>query len=249
MQIPDVLKHAEVDEWIKCVDKESFAAARRLIRTEGLLCGGSSGSAMAAALKYLKSDEGWKRFGGVEGANVVVLLADSWAFFFVASLIELMEWLQDSELHHGGLGLGEGRGAREGGGGGVGDDAAPRVAVVSFGHLVFGSSYSVYSVQAFLVHGQKEEASDGEGVRSAGRRQLSLRPPLSTSTAARDGRRLRSSPLCRPRGLRLSGTAPPLALTSAVPLTPLPDPSQDERGRLQGCDLVPCLPSLSSSPR
>jgi len=40
-----------VDEYVKTEDEESFLMARRLIKEEGLLCGGSSGSAMIAALK------------------------------------------------------------------------------------------------------------------------------------------------------------------------------------------------------
>lgn len=75
-QIPDVLKHEAVDRWIKCDDASSFAAARRVIRTEGVLCGGSSGSAISCALKFLKSEEGRRDFD-VEGKNVVILLADS----------------------------------------------------------------------------------------------------------------------------------------------------------------------------
>ena len=41
--IPDVLDRELIDEWIKSEDRESFLMARRLIRQEGLLCGGSSG--------------------------------------------------------------------------------------------------------------------------------------------------------------------------------------------------------------
>jgi cystathionine beta-synthase len=76
--VPDVLSRipGDVDTWIKTDDDEAFAAARRLIRTEGLLVGGSSGSALAGALRWLKTGEGWERFGNVEGANVVVLLPD-----------------------------------------------------------------------------------------------------------------------------------------------------------------------------
>ena len=48
---PDVLDNNLVDEYIKTEDEESFIMARRLIKEEGLLCGGSSGSAMVAALK------------------------------------------------------------------------------------------------------------------------------------------------------------------------------------------------------
>jgi len=48
---PDVLDNSLVDEYVKTKDEESFILARRLIKEEGLLCGGSCGSAMAAALK------------------------------------------------------------------------------------------------------------------------------------------------------------------------------------------------------
>jgi len=67
--IPDVLDRSLVDSWIKTDDKESFIMARRLIREEGLLCGGSSGSAMVAALQVAKNYK--------KGQRVVVLLADS----------------------------------------------------------------------------------------------------------------------------------------------------------------------------
>ncbi|GJJ11284.1 hypothetical protein Clacol_005516 [Clathrus columnatus] len=73
--VPEVLSRDEVDVWLKTNDQEAFAASHRLIRTEGLLVGGSSGSAMAGALKWLKG-EGWNSVGGVEGANAVVLLPD-----------------------------------------------------------------------------------------------------------------------------------------------------------------------------
>ncbi len=49
--IPDVLDNSLVDEYIKVNDKDSFLTARRLIREEGLLIGGSSGSAVWAALQ------------------------------------------------------------------------------------------------------------------------------------------------------------------------------------------------------
>ncbi len=37
---------------VRVSDKESFNTARRLAREEGLLAGGSAGTALAAALKY-----------------------------------------------------------------------------------------------------------------------------------------------------------------------------------------------------
>jgi cystathionine beta-synthase len=67
--IPDVLDRDIVDEWIKSNDKDSFLMARRLIREEGILCGGSSGTAMAAAIKAAKSLK--------KGQKCVVVLPDS----------------------------------------------------------------------------------------------------------------------------------------------------------------------------
>ena len=70
---PRVLDHTVVDKWYKCNDKESLNMARRLISEEGYLCGGSSGSAMAAALT-LAREEGKEK---MKGKRVVVLLPDS----------------------------------------------------------------------------------------------------------------------------------------------------------------------------
>ncbi|TGJ79758.1 hypothetical protein E0Z10_g9001 [Xylaria hypoxylon] len=69
--IPDVLDRHKVDKWYKTDDKESFILARRLIAEEGLLVGGSSGSAMAAALKAAKD------LGLGKDDVVVVVLPDS----------------------------------------------------------------------------------------------------------------------------------------------------------------------------
>jgi cysteine synthase len=47
---PDVLDNNLIDEYVKISDKDSFLMAQRLIKEEGLLVGGSSGSAVWAAL-------------------------------------------------------------------------------------------------------------------------------------------------------------------------------------------------------
>jgi len=75
--VPDVLSRdpADVDSWIKTSDEDAWAAVRLLMRIEGLLVGGSSGSALGGALRWLKSKEG-QVVAGTEGANVVVLLPD-----------------------------------------------------------------------------------------------------------------------------------------------------------------------------
>ena len=48
---PDVLDNSLVDIYMKTQDEESFLMSRRLIKEEGLLCGGSSGSAISATLQ------------------------------------------------------------------------------------------------------------------------------------------------------------------------------------------------------
>jgi cystathionine beta-synthase len=67
--IPDVLDRELVDEWVKTEDRNSFLMARRLIRQEGLLCGGSSGAAVWAAKQVAARIGPGKRF--------VVILPDS----------------------------------------------------------------------------------------------------------------------------------------------------------------------------
>ena len=52
---PDVLDNTLVDEYIKVNDENSFDIARQLIKKEGLLCGGSSGTVVWAALESAKS--------------------------------------------------------------------------------------------------------------------------------------------------------------------------------------------------
>ena len=64
-----MLDRGLVDEWVKSEDAPSFQTARKLIRQEGLLCGGSCGTAMWAALQVAKREGPGKRF--------VVILPDS----------------------------------------------------------------------------------------------------------------------------------------------------------------------------
>ncbi|MDJ0521693.1 MAG: cystathionine beta-synthase [Planctomycetota bacterium] len=67
--VPDVLDREIVDEWIKTDDRDSFLMARRLIRHEGMLVGGSSGAAAWAAVEVAKKYGPDKR--------IVTLMCDS----------------------------------------------------------------------------------------------------------------------------------------------------------------------------
>ncbi|EFQ96231.1 hypothetical protein CFE70_005063 [Pyrenophora teres f. teres 0-1] len=69
--IPDVLDQKIVDKWYKTDDRTSFLYARRLISEEGILCGGSSGSAMAAMVEAARD------MNLTEDDVVVVILPDS----------------------------------------------------------------------------------------------------------------------------------------------------------------------------
>ncbi len=84
--VPDVLDQKIVDEWVKTEDRPSFQMARRLIRQEGLLCGGSSGSAVWAMLEVAKRVGPGKRF--------VVLLPDSIRNYMTKFMDE--QWMKEN---------------------------------------------------------------------------------------------------------------------------------------------------------
>jgi cysteine synthase len=67
---PEILDRSVIDDAESVTDEESFAVCRRLIREEGLLVGGSAGTAVAAALRVAADP-------AVDGP-VVVILPDSW---------------------------------------------------------------------------------------------------------------------------------------------------------------------------
>jgi cystathionine beta-synthase/cysteine synthase A len=65
---PDVLDNSLVDQYIKVDDQNSFVIARKLIKDEGLLCGGSSGTVVWAALQAAQTLS--------EGQKCLCILAD-----------------------------------------------------------------------------------------------------------------------------------------------------------------------------
>ena len=66
--VPENYQPSLVDEVLQVEDAEAMSMGRRLARVEGLLCGVSSGAAMAAALKLGQRPE-------MDGKLIVVVLA------------------------------------------------------------------------------------------------------------------------------------------------------------------------------
>lgn len=67
---PGIFDRSVIDHVESVSDEESFAMTKRLIQKEGLLVGGSAGTAVAAAVRFAAS--------GRARAPVVALLPDSW---------------------------------------------------------------------------------------------------------------------------------------------------------------------------
>lgn len=86
--IPDVLDRNLVNEWIKSNDKESLVMMRRLIRDEGLLCGGSCGAAVSCAIQAAKRLK--------KGQRCVVILPDSVRNYMTKALSD--DWMLDHQF-------------------------------------------------------------------------------------------------------------------------------------------------------
>jgi len=86
--IPEVFDRSLVDTWVKTADRESFQLARRLISEEGLLCGGSSGAVVYAALREAKAL--------AKGQNCVVLLPDGVRNYMTKFVDD--KWMRDNRF-------------------------------------------------------------------------------------------------------------------------------------------------------
>tara|TARA_Y100000588_G_C14249938_1_gene923041 strand:+ start:1136 stop:2104 length:969 start_codon:yes stop_codon:yes gene_type:complete len=85
---PDVLNNDFIDEYIKLPDKESFHMARRIIREEGLLIGGSSGGAVWAAIQKAKQLK--------KGDKCLVILPDSIRNYITKFVDD--DWMQENRF-------------------------------------------------------------------------------------------------------------------------------------------------------
>lgn len=86
--IPTVLERTSADVWLKSRDAESFQMCRALIRHEGMMIGGSCGSAMAGAVRYCREAKLGKE------SKVVVLFADATRNYMSKFLCD--KWMEEN---------------------------------------------------------------------------------------------------------------------------------------------------------
>jgi cystathionine beta-synthase len=84
--LPGTMDFDVVDEVVRVSDKECFSTTRRLVREEGIYTGGSSGGALAGAIKYAE------RFD--HELNIVVIMCDSASRYL--SKIFNDEWMREN---------------------------------------------------------------------------------------------------------------------------------------------------------
>jgi cystathionine beta-synthase len=86
--VPKTFNSQLVDDWIRVTDAESFHTARELARREGLLVGGSSGTAVAAALRFARR---------LTGEHLVVALCADTGRNYMSKCFDDV-WLRDNKL-------------------------------------------------------------------------------------------------------------------------------------------------------
>jgi cystathionine beta-synthase len=91
--LPGTYDPAIVDRWVRVSDRDAFLAARRLTREEGILAGGSCGTALVAALTIARE---LTESGEGAGKVLVVLLPDSGRSYL--SKLYNDEWMRVNNL-------------------------------------------------------------------------------------------------------------------------------------------------------
>lgn len=86
--VPKTLNSQYVDEWVRVGDAESFYVARQLARREGILVGGSSGTAVAAALRYARR---------LTGDHLVVAMCADTGRNYLSKCFD-DDWLKENKL-------------------------------------------------------------------------------------------------------------------------------------------------------
>jgi cystathionine beta-synthase len=91
--LPGTYDASVIDRWVRVSDRDAFAMARRITREEGILSGGSGGTAMVAAREVVRDLTGTPE---AKDAVVVVLLPDSGRSYL--SKVYNDEWMRVNGL-------------------------------------------------------------------------------------------------------------------------------------------------------
>jgi cystathionine beta-synthase len=86
--VPKTFNSQLVDEWVRITDAESFHTARELARREGILAGGSSGTAVAAALRFARR---------LTGEHLMVVLCADTGRNYLSKCFD-DDWLAENKL-------------------------------------------------------------------------------------------------------------------------------------------------------
>src|SRR4029453_12119436 len=89
--VPKTLNSQLVDEWIRIGDAEAFQIARAMARREGMLLGGSSGTAVGGALRYSRR---------LTGDHLVVALCADTGRNYLSKVFD-DDWLAANNLQTG----------------------------------------------------------------------------------------------------------------------------------------------------
>lgn len=86
--VPKTFNSQLVDDWVRIGDTEAFHIARSLARLEGILAGGSSGTAIAAALRYARR---------LSGEHLIVALCPDTGRNYLSKFYD-DRWLTENNL-------------------------------------------------------------------------------------------------------------------------------------------------------